>query len=102
VKAALTKQRFGLADNWIRHVRDVAEQHETYLGTVVREQDQHDRLCELNVLAQVANVARTTILQGAWARGQDITVHGFVYSIEDGILRDLGAHVSGNADLTAG
>lgn len=101
VQAALENRQFGLIDNWLRNIQDVQRQHGDEIAALP-ESDRLNRLCELNVLAQVANVARTTILQGAWARGQDITVHGFVYSIEDGILRDLGAHVSGNADLTAG
>ncbi|MDF7022101.1 carbonate dehydratase, partial [Escherichia coli] len=101
VKAALTKQRFGLADNWIRHVRDVAEQHETYLGTVVREQDQHDRLCELNVIHQVNNVCLTTIVQDAWDRGHPLTVHGWIYGVKDGMLRNLGMAASSNEELHA-
>jgi len=99
VKAALTRQRFGLADNWIRHVRDVAEQHETYLGTVVNEQDRHDRLCELNVIHQVNNVCVTTIVQDAWERGQPLTVHGWVYGVKDGMLRNLGMSASSNEEL---
>ena len=99
VKAALTNQRFGLADNWIRHVRDVAEQHDTYLGTVIREQDRHDRLCELNVIHQVNNVCLTTIVQDAWDRGQPLTVHGWIYGVKDGMLRNLGMAVNSNTEL---
>ncbi|ATJ87452.1 carbonate dehydratase [Ralstonia solanacearum] len=99
VKAALTNQRFGLADNWIRHVRDVAEQHDTYLGTVIRERDRHDRLCELNVIHQVNNVCLTTVVQDAWERGQPLTVHGWIYGVKDGLLRNLGMAVNSNEEL---
>lgn len=93
VQAALTQRRLGLADNWVRHVADVAEKHGPCLEAAGDAQAQHDRLCELNVLQQVVNVCRTTILRDAWARGQDVTVHGWVYRLEDGLVRDLGLHV---------
>jgi hypothetical protein len=70
VKVALKRERVGLADNWLRHVQDVADKHAGYLGTVLREDDAHTRLCELNVIEQVNNVCQTTVLQDAWARGQ--------------------------------
>ena len=93
VHAALTQRRLGLADNWIRHVADVAEKHSTCLQSAGDVQAQHDRLCELNVLQQVVNVCQTTILRDAWTRGQDVTVHGWVYRLDDGLVRDLGLHV---------
>ncbi len=74
----------GLADNWLRHVQDVADKHAAYLGTVLREDDAHTRLCELNVIEQVNNVCQTTVLQDAWDRGQAVTVHGWVYGVSDG------------------
>lgn len=95
VYAALTQRRLGLVDNWIRHVADVAEKHSTCLQSAGDVQARHDRLCELNVLQQVVNVCQTTILLDAWARGQDVTVHGWVYRLEDGLVRDLGLHVDG-------
>ena len=100
VRAALHDMRLGLIDNWLRNIQEVQRRH---AGTLAEtpESERLNRLCELNVLAQVANVSHTTILQSAWQRGQDITVHGFVYSIEDGILRDLGAHVSRPEDIPA-
>jgi carbonic anhydrase len=93
VHAALTQRRLGLADNWVRHVSDVADKHGARLESLPDEHSRHDRLCELNVLEQVVNVCQTTILQDAWARGQDVTVHGWVYRLEDGRVRDLGLHV---------
>lgn len=101
VHAALTGKRLGLADNWIRHVRDVADKHASMLTEVGDEHLQHDRLCELNVLEQVVNVSQTTILRDAWMRGQDITVHGWVYSLRDGRVHDLGVEVDGPEQLTA-
>jgi len=89
VHAAMTGRRIGLADNWLRHVQDVHQKHGRYLGETLPSKAQHDRLCELNVIEQVANVCRTTIVQDAWERGQDVTVHGWVYGLKDGLLTDL-------------
>jgi len=89
VHAAMTGKRIGLADNWLRHVQDVHQKHGRYLGDTLPSKAQHDRLCELNVIEQVANVCRTTIVQDAWERGQDVTVHGWVYGLKDGLLSDL-------------
>ena len=88
VTAALEGARHGLIDNWLRHVADVAESHAGELAPLADE-DRLARLCELNVVEQVANVCRTTIVGDAWARGDDLTVHGLVYDLEDGLLRDL-------------
>jgi carbonic anhydrase len=101
VLAALTRQRLGLADNWVRHVADVAEKHGGTLRDAGGEHLQHDRLCELNVLEQVVNVSQTTILRDAWARGQDITVHGWVYSLRDGRVHDLGMDIDGSERIPA-
>lgn len=101
VLAALTRLRLGLADNWIRHVSDVAEKHAGALAEAGGEPLQHDRLCELNVLEQVVNVSQTTILRDAWTRGQDVTVHGWVYSLRDGRVHDLGMDVDGADGLPA-
>ena len=89
VKAALENAQLGLIDNWLRHIQDVAQKHAAELDPLAGE-EKVDRLCELNVLEQVDNLARTTILRDAWARGQDITVAGCIYSLKDGLLRDLG------------
>jgi len=93
VKAAMETQKFGLIDNWLRHIRDIHRIHESAFVGLTHEQ-KIDRMCELNVVEQVANVCHTTILQDAWARGQDVSVHGFIFSVRDGILRDLGLHYS--------
>ena len=93
VNAALTGQRVGLADNWLRHVVDVADKHAGWLNTTPSGPTRHDRLCELNVLEQVANVSQTTVVQDAWARAQDLTVHGWVYSLRNGRVHDLGSDV---------
>lgn len=94
VKTALERRRVGLADNWLRHVQDVHKKHTAFLPTEMTPHDRSDRLCELNVIEQVVNVCQTTILQDAWDRGQQVTVHSWVYSLEDGLIRDLGLAVS--------
>jgi carbonic anhydrase len=88
VKAALNGTRVGLADNWLRHVQDVSEQHETYLGSVLPS-ERLNRLCELNVLTQVQNVCRTSVVQDAWNRGQNLQVHGWIYGLSNGLITDL-------------
>ena len=93
VKAAYTRQRIGLSDNWLRHVQDVSEKHQAELSQLT-DPAACDRLCELNVVEQVSNVCRTTIVREAWERGQDLTVHGWVYGLKDGLLRDLNVNRS--------
>jgi carbonic anhydrase len=88
VHAALNGTRVGLADNWLRHVQDISEQHEKYLGSVAKENRQ-DRLCELNVITQVQNVCRTSVVQDAWYRGQALTIHGWIYGLKNGLVTDL-------------
>ncbi len=97
VEAALEGTRHGLIDNWLRHVTDVAEKHAHELASLAFEQ-RLDRLCELNVVEQVANVRQTTIVEDAWARGQALTVHGLVYGLRDGLLRDLGVSTEHDID----
>ncbi|HYD82277.1 MAG TPA: carbonate dehydratase [Paucimonas sp.] len=99
VHAAMTGRRVGLADNWLRHVQDVHQKHERYLGDVLAERERFDRLCELNVIEQVANICQTTIVQDAWERGQELTVHSWIYGLKDGLLRDLGVTVSAQSEL---
>ena len=94
VQAAMDKRRVGLADNWLRHVQDVHLKHWYYFPDSLPVRERRDRLCELNVVEQVINVCQTTIVQDAWERGQDLTVHAWVYSLEDGLVRDLGLAVS--------
>jgi carbonic anhydrase len=89
VLAALRGDRCGLIDNWLRHVQDVRDKYRKELAGIMSETDRHKRLCELNVVEQVANVARTTIVRDAWERGQDLAIHGWIYGINDGLLHDL-------------
>jgi carbonic anhydrase len=89
VRAAMSSQPLGLIDNWLRHIRDVWQWNREELAALP-EDKRADRLCELNVAAQVANVCHTTIVQDAWRRGQPLTVHGWVYALSDGLIRDLG------------
>jgi len=99
VHAALTDRRVGLADNWLRHVKDVHQKHERYLGEVLPTPKRQDRLCELNVIEQVVNVCETTIVQDAWGRGQDLTVHGWAYRLETGLVNDLGMSSSSTEEM---
>ena len=94
VGAALRDERLGLVDNWLRHVQDVRWKHQTELDGLPTEQKRHDRLCELNVVEQVLNVSQTTVVRDAWARGQQLEVHGWIYDLHDGLLRDLGVSVT--------
>lgn len=89
VRAALRSDRLGLADNWLRHVRDVGDKHAERLVATSDEELRCDRLCELNVIEQVLNVCRTSIVDDAWRRGQELTVHGWIYELHDGLLWDL-------------
>ena len=88
VLAALNNVRVGLADNWLRHIKDVADRHRGLLDSVAPER-RANMLVELNVIEQVVNVARSTVVQDAWARGQKLTLHGWVYGLSDGLLKDL-------------
>ena len=89
VRAALRDDRLGLVDNWLRHVQDVRWKHQQELERISTEDERHHRLCELNVIEQVVNVSQTTIVRDAWARGQQLEVHGWIYDLRDGLLRDL-------------
>ncbi len=100
VKAALQNSRLGLIDNWLRHVQDVHEKYETQLHAIADETKRLERLCELHVIEQVFNVCQTTIVQGAWESGQEIAVHGWIYGLHDGLLRDLDMCIGGQAELT--
>jgi carbonic anhydrase len=93
VRAALQNNELGLIDNWLRHIRDIYHRNRETLDAIPDEEKRIDRLCELNVVEQVANVANTTILHTAWAAGKQVAVHGWIYSLEDGLLRDLGLTV---------
>lgn len=101
VLATLRGDRLGLVDNWLGHVRDVHDKHRRDLDTLATEAQRHDRLCELNVIEQVANVCQTTVVRAAWARGQPLTVHGWIYRLGDGLLRDLSMCVGSESELHA-
>lgn len=94
IQAALQNQQFGLIDNWLRHVQDVITKYHTYLDKFATEQERLDQLCELNVQEQVFNVCENTLVRHAWQRGQKLTVHGWIYGVEDGLLRDLAVSVN--------
>jgi len=94
VRAALRDDRLGLVDNWLRHVQDVRWKHQTELDNLPTEEQRHDRLCELNVVEQLVNVSQTTVVRDAWTRGQSLSVHGWIYDLHDGLLRDLGVSVT--------
>jgi carbonic anhydrase len=99
VHAALTGARVGLADNWLRHVGDVALKHAPLLEECELEALRHARLCELNVIEQVVNVCQTTLVDDAWSRGQPLSVHGWVYSLLDGRVRQLGMDIAGRDEV---
>lgn len=101
VRAALGRDRLGLVENWLRHVQDVRTKHADVISVLAEAAAQADRLCELNVIEQVVNVCETSILRDAWERGQDVAVHGWIYGLSDGLLRDLGITVSAPDELEA-
>lgn len=100
VAAALADQRVGLADNWIRHLQDVRNRHRSWLETLPAER-QVDALGELNVIEQARNVCQTTVVQDAWARGQELVVHGWFYGLHDGLLQDLRMTVAHPGDMAS-
>jgi len=91
----LRRQRIGLSDNWLRHIQDVRAKHAPLVAKRGEETSGHNLLCELNVIEQVVNVCQTTIALDAWARGQELAVHGWVYGLENGLLRNLEVTVQG-------
>jgi carbonic anhydrase len=99
VFAALGGRQLGLIDNWLRHVQDVREKHRAELDSIGTEVLRHDRLCELNVVEQLIHVCQTSIVQGAWSSGQPLAVHGWIYGIGNGLLKDLGICLTGAAEL---
>jgi len=101
VKAAHLNLRLGLVDNWLRHIQDVKQKHAAQLVPITDDKALVDRLCELNVIEQMANVCRTTLVQDAWDRGQNLSVHGWVYGIEDGLLREMGVAASSRDEAAA-
>jgi len=99
IAAAFDGARLGVSDNWLQHVRDTVEAHRASLDAIADRDSKLRRLCELHVAAQVVNVARTTIVQDAWRRGQPLAIHGCVYGIEDGLLRTLDIDLGGPDDM---
>lgn len=99
VQAALGDQPIGLIDNWLRHIRDVRQKHHDELAHISDDQARVDRLCELNVIEQVKNVCHTSIVQQAWRDRQSLCVHGWIYGLSDGLLRDLGVCITGPSEL---
>ena len=100
IKAALERTSYGLIDTWLRHIKDVYRYHQEKLDEIKDEEDKLNLLCELNVIEQVANVCHTSIVQKAWKAGQELSVHGWIYSIEDGILKDLEVTVDEVSDIS--
>jgi len=98
VRAALESTKLGLIDNWLRHIQDVHHDHRTIVDRIEDPAARLNRLCELNVLAQAYNVCETTVVQDAWARGQDLTVHAWIYSLENGLITDLGFDVDEDSE----
>lgn len=94
IKAAFGRERHGLVDNWLLHVRDIIKKHSKSLEKIKDDEEKLDRICELNVIEQVVNICNTTTMEDAWARKQDIKVHGLIYSIKDGRLRNLNMSIS--------
>lgn len=101
VVAALRDDKLGLIDNWLRHVQDVRWKHQAQLDALETEALRQNRLCELNAIEQVVNVSRTTVVREAWARGQTLAVHGWVYDVRDGLLRDLDMCITAEAEIAA-
>jgi len=99
IKAALESQPHGLVDNWLRHIRDIQYRHQEKLDVIFNESERMRRLCELNAVEQVVNVGNTTIIQDAWGRGQNIAIHGWIYDLADGLLKDLDVCITSREDL---
>ena len=101
VKAAHLNLRLGLVDNWLRHIQDVKQKHAAQLVPIKDDKALVDRLCELNVIEQVLNVCQTTVVQEAWNRGQELTIHGWIFGLDDGLVRDLGISIDTPAAVQA-
>lgn len=100
IRSAMENRENGLIDNWLRHIKDVYRYHQNKIEALTDQKAKFDLLCELNVIEQVANVCHTTIVQNAWKSGQDLSVHGWIYSIEDGILKDLDVCITGAHEIS--
>lgn len=100
IRAAMENREHGLIDNWLRHIKDVYRYHQAKIDALPTEAERIRLLCELNVVEQVANICHTTMVQSAWKNGQELAVHGWIYSLEDGILHDLGVCVSSPEEIS--
>jgi carbonic anhydrase len=100
IKAALENKEHGLIDNWLRNIKDIYRLHQNRFDKLESEEDKLDLMCELNIVEQVANVCHTTIVQNAWKKGQELAVHGWIYSIEDGLLRDLNVCITNKEEIS--
>ena len=100
VAAAMQQKEFGLIDNWLRHLKDIYQRNESPLDSIADDKERLNRFCELNIIQQVHNVCHTTIVQGAWRRGQQLAVHGWIYGLTNGLLKDLDVTVTSAAELS--
>lgn len=100
VQASLERRKLGLIDNWLRHIRDVHHKHAIAVEAVLAPVEKLDTLCELNVIEQALNVCQTTVVQDAWARGQQVQVHSWIYGLKDGLVKDLGLNVGKQEEIT--
>ena len=100
VLAAMENKKHGLIDNWLRHIQDVAQKHAAQLEGIKDPQQKFRRLCELNVIEQSLNVCQTTVVDNAWENGQDLTIHSWIYGLDNGLLHDLNLCVTGSDDLS--
>ena len=101
IKAAMSNQSVGIIDNWIRHIKDEYRLHSTYLDSIKDETERFNAFVEVNAKEQVYNLSKTSIVQGAWKNGQDLTLHGWVYGLNSGFVTDLNVNISSNAELDA-
>ncbi len=99
VAAAMQHKEFGLIDNWLRHLKDIYQRHEAPLDKIADDKERLNTFCEVNVIEQVRNVCHTTIVQGAWRRGQELAVHGWIYGLTNGLLKDLDVTITSAAEL---
>ncbi len=99
IKAVLNGDRVGLTDNWLRHIQDIKQQYTAHFEKISAEKEQWNLLCKLNVIEQTINVCQTTIVQEAWAKNQKLAIHGFIYSLKDGMLKDLGITIEHVAEI---
>jgi carbonic anhydrase len=100
VQAASQNRNLGLIDNWLRHIRDVRQKHDAVLRIISDDNERLDRLCELNVVEQAHNICHTTVVQEAWEKGQELAVHGWIYKIQDGLIRDMKVTITGPEEIS--